>query len=299
MTQSPITEAGGHVGLYGGTLNQAVCDKNQLVTYLTQNPAKGAAWASVIGIQPSQIAPYVAGLTPVILRSDTFVTNHGYVNGRADAIPAVLQAGTAVLVDDKGEPVTKCYCGNPLSPPPYYTSTPPYYGPTWSYWHPGNVTVIQNNPTIINIFVLVDVRTGQTIYLQPGGTTPTATNPAAPTTTPTTLPTPPRPSRARPSRPADRCRVHIRKRSDRQAQAGLGSVLAIPPSIEQAATQDIATLPGSDPSFFVLQVTDHTTNGDTQVFTWNVDPTETGFTPTNALAQDASNNCPLFGQSAR
>jgi hypothetical protein len=45
----------------------------------------------------------------VLLRSDTVVTNHGFANGCSTTIPAVLQAGTAVLVDDKGVPVTKCY----------------------------------------------------------------------------------------------------------------------------------------------------------------------------------------------
>ena len=32
------------------------------------------------------------------LRYDTYVINHGYVGGYADAIPEILQAGQAVLV---------------------------------------------------------------------------------------------------------------------------------------------------------------------------------------------------------
>ena len=32
-------------GLYGGTLNNKVCDVQQLVDFLTQNGQKGAAWA--------------------------------------------------------------------------------------------------------------------------------------------------------------------------------------------------------------------------------------------------------------
>lgn len=179
---SPNTQAqGGTAGLYGGSLNQQVCDKNQMITYLQSNPDKGAAWAGVLGIQPSQIPTYINTLTPVILRSDTLVTNHGFSNGKATAHVAVLQAGTAVLVDDKGEPVSKCYCGNPLTPPPTYSKPPTYTGPTWSYWHGGyNYTTVVKNVTTINIFVLVDVNTGATLYLPAGGTTPSATNPNTP-----------------------------------------------------------------------------------------------------------------------
>lgn len=54
----------------------------------------------MLGIKSNDIPAYVARLTPVILRTDTFVTNHGFAQGRATVVPAVLQAGTAVLVDD-------------------------------------------------------------------------------------------------------------------------------------------------------------------------------------------------------
>ena len=102
-------------GLCGGTRNYSACDASKMVVFLEQNPAKAAAWASTLGIQTTQIRDYVSGLTAVILRTDTRVTNHGYINGVADAIPAVLEAGTAVLVDKYGRPVVKCYCGNPLT----------------------------------------------------------------------------------------------------------------------------------------------------------------------------------------
>ena len=74
VPQTAVSVKGGEVGLYGGTLSAAQCNKEQLVTYLEQNPDKGSAWASVIGIQPGQIRTYVDGLTSVILRSDTFIT---------------------------------------------------------------------------------------------------------------------------------------------------------------------------------------------------------------------------------
>lgn len=193
VVPTPNAQAsGGTTGLYGGTLNLQVCDKNQMTTFLQANPDKAAAWAGVLGIPVPQIPTYINSLTPVILRTDTLVTNHGFRNGSATSFVSVLQAGTAVLVDDKGEPVTKCYCGNPLTTPPYYSSPPTYYGPTWPDWRGGsNYTTVTASTTVINVFVLVDVHTNQTIYLQPGGTTPTATNPTVPTTTTTTTTLPP------------------------------------------------------------------------------------------------------------
>jgi hypothetical protein len=106
-------------GLYGGTLDTAVCDAAQLVAFLT-DPANGAqagAWAEVQGITPAEIPSFVAGLTPVRLRLDTRVTNHGFDGSRATPFQSVLQAGTAVLVDDRGVPRAKCFCGNPLAEP--------------------------------------------------------------------------------------------------------------------------------------------------------------------------------------
>jgi hypothetical protein len=152
--------SGATAGLYGGTLDAASCDPGKLVDFLEQNPDKAAAWAGVVGIRPSEIRSYVATLTPVILRSDTRVTNHGWVNGRANPIPAVLQAGTAVLVDRYGQPVTKCNCGNPLSPP-QPVSTPVYTGTRWPQFSPTSITVVNQSTTVINVFVLVDVRTGE------------------------------------------------------------------------------------------------------------------------------------------
>ena len=87
-----------------------------MVAFLQANPEKAAAWAGVLGISAASIPGYVAELTPVILRSDTYVTNHGFAGGRATTLTSVLQAGTAVMVDKFGTPRVKCYCGNPLTP---------------------------------------------------------------------------------------------------------------------------------------------------------------------------------------
>ncbi len=104
-------------GLYGGSGDARVCDADQLVAYLGQHADKATAWAGVLGIAPADIKSYVASLTPVVLTTDTIVTNHGYRDGRATTLQSVLQAGTAVLVDNTGTPRVKCNCGNPLTPP--------------------------------------------------------------------------------------------------------------------------------------------------------------------------------------
>ena len=164
-------------GLYGGTLNVSSCDPQKLVVFLQEHPDKGRAWASVVGVTFEQIPEYVATLTPVILRSDTYVLNHGFTNGVANPIPAILQAGTAVLVDKYGAPVTKCYCGNPLRPPPRCERCT-YTGPKWGGFNPGGITIINQSTTIIDIFVLVDPKTGEP-FVRPPGTTGGSDTPGA------------------------------------------------------------------------------------------------------------------------
>jgi tRNA A-37 threonylcarbamoyl transferase component Bud32 len=154
-------------GLYGGTLDNATCDPKAMVTFLQNHPDRAAAWAGVLGITTTEIPDYVAGLTPMILRSDTAVTNHGFVDGRATTVNSVLQAGTAVLVDKAGVPRVRCSCGNPLTPaalPP----SPTYAGPTWSGFSPSAVTVIQPVNVVINEFVVVNPVNEQITYRRRG-----------------------------------------------------------------------------------------------------------------------------------
>lgn len=131
-------------GLYGGTREDKVCDKDGLVDFLESDPAKAAAWASAQGISPDGIPGFVADLTPVLLRADTLVTNHGYRDGKATKMPAVLQAGIAVMVNARGLPVVKCNCGNPLSAPDPDVSADDgeFKGASWPQFSPDKVTVV-------------------------------------------------------------------------------------------------------------------------------------------------------------
>ncbi|MEA3215348.1 MAG: hypothetical protein QOJ19_1504, partial [Acidimicrobiia bacterium] len=205
--------SGATPGLYGGTQNQQSCDKQQMVSFLANNPDKGKAWADAIGIKFSQVSSYINSLTGVLLRGDTRVTNHGFKNGGPTEFQAVLQAGTAVLLDEFGVPRARCACGNPLNKPIPSATPPTYQGPPWAGFSPTNVTVVIDT-TIINIITIIDVTTGVPFgrpmgpqagpdqplpgsSASPQPTAPQATAPrptAPPTTAPQPQPTTPAPT---------------------------------------------------------------------------------------------------------
>lgn len=156
-----VSYTGGTPGLYGGTRNQRACDPAKLKGFLADNPDKAAAWAGAQGISVDAIPGFIDSLTPAVLRSDTRVTNHGYKNGKATPHQSVLQAGTAVLVDQYGVPRARCACGNPLNPPEPAKTKPVYQGTPWTSWNPAAVTVIVQNTTVIKVITLIDITTGQ------------------------------------------------------------------------------------------------------------------------------------------
>lgn len=176
QADAELTVSGSQAGLYGGTQDDAACDAAALVEFLDANPDKAAAWAGVLGIGTGGIKDYVAGLTPVLLRTDTRVTNHGFSNGVATPRQAVLQAGTAVLVDNFGVPRVRCSCGNPLTEPaPLPTHLPAatdtgqvtLVGQPWSGWNPQQVVVV--NATVeVNQFVVFDIE-DETEFTKPVG----------------------------------------------------------------------------------------------------------------------------------
>lgn len=197
--------SGSKPGLYGGTMNQATCDADAMVAFLAQNPDKAKAWVEAFNKDPlvalpdgskltvSNISTYVASLTSVVLTADTRVTNHGFKNGKLTTLQSVLQKGTAVLVDSYGTPRVKCYCGNPLLAPVASKTKPVYSGKPWADFNPASVTIVQQSSTVVNNFVLVDVKTGQ-LFNRPAGSTgakDAASAAAGTTTAPTTAPAAP------------------------------------------------------------------------------------------------------------
>src|SRR5664280_1446527 len=188
--------SGATPGLYGGTLNNSSCNRDQLVVFLQQNPNRAAAWVAAlnsdpglrwaggVSLRPTDIADYVAELTPLILRVDTRVTNHGFVDGSPTPRQTVLQAGTAVLVDRLGIPRVRCYCGNPLLPPHPISSRVRNRGNPWPNYTSSSVIVVQQSVTVINNFTVINVADNMT-FQRPAGSTGTLDASTAPTPTAT------------------------------------------------------------------------------------------------------------------
>lgn len=148
--------SGSAPGLYGGTRNTASCDVDKQVKALRAEPAKNKAFASVEDVRPTEVPAYLRSLTPVQLRMDTRVTNHGYGGGAATSYQAVLQTGTAVLVDGHGVPRVRCACGNPLTPAVAQQTVPRRTGDTWASYRSQNVVVVVPAATTIDVFVIYD-----------------------------------------------------------------------------------------------------------------------------------------------
>lgn len=148
-------------GLYGGTRHAASCDPAKLLQFLQSNPGKAKAWAAVHGISTAGISTFLEKLTPVVLRVDTLVTNHGYRDGKATGFTALLQSGIGVLIDAYGTPVVKCNCGNPLTNPDkkIKPQKAKYNGQSWPGFSQHKVTVVQPRPKTqgpVQSFTLVD-----------------------------------------------------------------------------------------------------------------------------------------------
>ncbi|MGW8994313.1 DUF6777 domain-containing protein [Streptomyces zhihengii] len=157
-------------GLYGGTRDVASCDVEQQIRSLGADPSKNEAFAGAQDISPGQVPAYLRSLTPVQLRMDTRVTNHGFRDGKATPYQAVLQSGTAVLVDDRGIPRVRCACGNPLRPPVAQETTPKQTGTPWPGYRASQVVVVTPAPRDVETFVLYDPKTGEWIARPAGDT---------------------------------------------------------------------------------------------------------------------------------
>jgi hypothetical protein len=168
-TTGTRTASGSTPGLYGGTQDDATCDTTQLVEFLTDEPAKAQAFATIVNQPVDQLADYIPTLTPVVLTADTWVTNHGFADGRPTPRQSVLQAGTAVLVDSNGSPRVKCSCGNPLAPPRTTDlTTADIQGDPWPDYQAADVTVVNPAAQPLEALTLTDIETGSQ-FEQPTG----------------------------------------------------------------------------------------------------------------------------------
>ena len=110
-------QSGDTAGLFAATTPPS-CDTASFLTQLQTDPAKLAAFGGVFGVGAADVPAFVNSLSPVVLRANTSVIDHPFADGAFTAQPAILAAGTAVLVDAYGLPTVKCFNGNPLTAGP-------------------------------------------------------------------------------------------------------------------------------------------------------------------------------------
>jgi hypothetical protein len=155
-------------GTYGGVRTGDVCDVPSLVGALTTNAVVGAAWAAVHSIESAEIESFVSGLTPVVLLRDTVVTDHGFNNGRIHPYQAVLEKGTAILVDGSGTPRVRCISGSPLRRPQPLIDSVTVIGDPWHGFAVDAVADVPAAPGPASRFVLVDIRSGDPLIREAG-----------------------------------------------------------------------------------------------------------------------------------
>ncbi|MFC5721680.1 DUF6777 domain-containing protein [Streptomyces gamaensis] len=164
------TVPGSTPGLYGGSYSAPSCDVERQIGYLTADGSKANAFAGALGIEPAQIPGYVRALTSVQLRLDTRVTDHGFKDGAATGFQAVLQKGTAVLVDDRGMPRVRCACGDPLGPPSPANGTPKARGGGWDSYRWENTVAVTPADAPLTALTLYDPTSGRWFERPAGGT---------------------------------------------------------------------------------------------------------------------------------
>ncbi len=119
----------------------------------------------------------------MLLTRDTRVTNHGFRNGYPTPRQSVLQAGQGVLVDTGTEsPGCAASAATRSIRPSRSVPLPNTPGPSGPDFDPTTIIIIQQTTVIIDIFVVVDVDTGETID-RPAGTTGEEDTPHGSTTT--------------------------------------------------------------------------------------------------------------------
>ncbi|MFE6486196.1 DUF6777 domain-containing protein [Streptomyces sp. NPDC057757] len=159
VTPAPRSLSGSTPGLYGGIHAVGSCDVEKQIALLIADRSRGQAFAGAAGVSRASLPGYLRGLTSVVLRADTRVTNHGFRDGRASDRQSVLQAGTAVLVDNRGVPRVRCGCGNPLKPPVATERTPRTHGQPWSGYRDAEVVAVTPAPTVITDITIINIVT--------------------------------------------------------------------------------------------------------------------------------------------
>lgn len=187
---------GAQPGLYGTVGEIPVCDVPGVANNLDAYPDRSAVWAQAIGIALEKIPYYLNTLTPVALIADTWVTASSFTDGRAEPAQTVLQAGSAVLIDQAGVPRVQCATGNPLGPPANADlQTLSVLGEDWPDFNLRNVVAVAYAATeqpIADEFTLRDLSGGDTVVVSAGGRINLGADPAGWAPDPVAMNVPPR-----------------------------------------------------------------------------------------------------------
>ncbi|MFD6421645.1 DUF6777 domain-containing protein [Streptomyces sp. NPDC060198] len=173
------TVTGDAAGLYGGVRNTPSCDVAAQADLLTEDSGRARAFAAVAGIEAVQIPGYLRALTPVVLRADVRVTDHGFDGGAPTRFQAVLQSGTAVMVDSRGLPRVRCASGDPLAPAVPLTGRVADSGERWAAYAPERVLDVAPSTRVLESLVIADL-VERTWIERPVGEGTEDKNPAAP-----------------------------------------------------------------------------------------------------------------------
>ncbi len=172
-------------GTYGAKVGGDVCDVSALRRRLADDPGLVRVWAPPLGVEPEVVLDFVDGLTPVILLTDTAATDHELRGDRLAARQAVLERGSAVLVDPFGRPVVRCMSGSPLRMPQPLPDSVRVEGDAWSGFSLDAVRRVPAGVRNVSTFVLIDVDTGAAL-LKGAGIGGLLTRLAGPVVTPQT-----------------------------------------------------------------------------------------------------------------
>ncbi|MFI9583822.1 DUF6777 domain-containing protein [Streptomyces sp. NPDC052236] len=262
------TVSGSAPGLYGGTEAIGSCDVDRLVGLLGANRAKARAFTRAAGVAEADLPGFLHGLTPVVLRADTRVTSHGFRAGSATGFQSVLQAGTAVLVDQYGAPRVRCASGNPLKPPVAVQGKVVHKGKPWPGYRPERAVVIQPATAAVDSLLLVEVvnhtwverKTGSDGERDVRPATPPAagpddvlkdprdTEPPAPNASRPAGPANPTPNPANPANPANPTANPTGPTGPSDEPDGLSTVPAPPPDCPAPVALDPGEEPSLDPA---------------------------------------------------
>ncbi|MER6120160.1 DUF6777 domain-containing protein [Streptomyces sp. NPDC001743] len=245
---APRTLPGSTPGLYGATRSVASCDAGQQIRLLAADPAREKAFARAAGVRRAGVPDFLRSLTSVVLRADTLVDGHGFRAGSATTFRSVLQAGTAVMVDEHGLPRVRCACGNPLSRPTGAADAGGGRGEKWKGYDPARIVVVAPAAKAVTGLVVVDAD-HDSWMVRPAGDegardrTPEVPPPYAPDTDITgPLPRVP-PSKPKPSKKPKKSVAPTPSRSAPLPGDCLTPVVPTPPGEAVAATEEPSGAP--------------------------------------------------------